>query len=589
MDRQKPRVGRSIDGFSSMPPKPQHGGFNRTIPKPMLQPYRPVSPSLQPRTNIDQVTRPVIRPQEVIRPGINRLAQPRHITSVDELDTYTPISTNMPGPHNTSSPAVNNPVSMVGSSLPINEFARHKRQRSKSKWRTPKFVAKRVAIALAVFIIGFGAWFGSSIIGNINKVFHGNVFSDAHALISGDNLKESGGRINILLAGDSEGDPNHQGASLADSIMVLSFDPSSKSGFILSIPRDLWVEVPTMGHQKINAANDVSNFNEAGYPQGGMGSLEKVVETQLGIPIDYYTLIDYAAFKDAVNTVGGISIDINSPDPRGIYDAYTHLKLSNGWVNLDGQQALDLARARGDNVAGDVSYGLPNSDFSRTEHQRQMLVALFKKASSIGVVSNPIKISDLFNVLGNNIKTDLSLGDVISLLKVSNGLNLSKMTSATYSFGGNNSLLKNYLSSSGQEALIPSLGENNFSQLKQYYKQLSSNNPLAKESPTVTLLNGSNVSGLASMEKKVLEKQGFNVVSISDATTEYPTSLIVDNSNGQKPNSLAVLKKDISGQVVNSVAGSTEAEEAINYNSDFVIVMGQDWDNTKTNGNPVQN
>ena len=249
-----------------------------------------------------------------------------------------------------------------------------------------KRIFKFAIITLAIMLVGFSAYFGSRIIGSINKVFHGNVFSDVHALISGSTLTESNGRINILLAGDSIDDPNHSGAILSDSIMVLSYSPTSKTGFILSIPRDLWVPIPGVGHEKINYANALTNFNQPGYPSGGIGQLQQIVQTDLGISIDYEATIDYTAFKDAVDTVGGITINIQSPDPRGLYDPYTNLKLPNGQVSLTGQQALNLARARGD---GPGAYGFPTADFSRTQHQRDMLVALIKKSLSIRCFIKP--------------------------------------------------------------------------------------------------------------------------------------------------------------------------------------------------------
>lgn len=186
--------------------------------------------------------------------------------------------------------------SIIGATLPANAFStdRHATPKTKSKFRR---ILKPGLISLAVALIGFGAWFGTSVMGSINKVFHGNVFSDAHALLSGSPLKESNGRVNILLAGDSADDPSHRGAGLADSIMVISYSPSSKSGFILSVPRDLWVDIPSLGHQKINAANDVTNFRAPGLPAGGMGQLQQIVQNDFGIPIDYEALIDYTAFK----------------------------------------------------------------------------------------------------------------------------------------------------------------------------------------------------------------------------------------------------------------------------------------------------
>ena len=580
MDRQKPRASANIDGFVHASHKPRY--FIDGVSQPLKK------QSLRPSAYDGPLTNASIRPQPVVRPGLNRPA-PTRPDMATESSAQTQSEVHRPQP---VTPKFNDRAapSLIGASLPTNAVTRHPLKAKKSKWRSPKRIALSSALVLVVAAIGFGLWFSSSLLSSVNKVFHGNVFSDANALINGTNLKESGGRINILLAGDSVGDPNHGGASLADSIMVLSFDPQTKTGFILSVPRDLWVYIPSMGHQKINATNDVANFSQPGYPNGGMGQLEEVLNTDLGIPIDYYALIDYAAFKDAVNAVGGITIDIQSPDPRGIYDAYTHLKLPNGWVTLTGQQALDLARARGDGAAGDVSYGLPNSDFSRTQHQRQMLVALFKKALSVGVLSNPLKITSLFNAFSSNINTDMSIGDVIALEKASSGVDLTKLQSVTYSYGGSNPLLKGYVDPvSGQDALIPSLGLDNFTQLQNYYQQLTSSNPVVQEGPTVTLLNASNVSGLAGKEKMVLENKGYTVTSIADASTEYPSTLIVNNTNGQKPAATTELSKLIKGSVVSSTSGSKEAAEATNYTSDYVVVMGQDWNNSQSSATPVQN
>lgn len=308
---------------------------------------------------------------------------------------------------------------------------------------------------------------------NLNKVFHCGAQCDEQAIITTAELKgERDGRVNVLLAGDSTDDPDHGGADLTDSIMLVSIDTRGQNSFMLSIPRDLWVNIPSWGHQKINAANDVSGFDVVGYPQGGMGQLEQIVETDLGVPVDYYALINYTAFRDAVNAVGGITIDIQSPDPRGIYDAFTGLDLPNGQVTLNGQQALDLARARGDDGAGDVSYGLPNSDFDRTEHQRQMLVALLQKATTAGVLTNPERINALFSAAGNNVQTDITLPDVKRLAQLAQQINPSKLQSLTYPYGGENGIIIGYTDPvSGEDALIPKLGVDNFSQLQAYYRR----------------------------------------------------------------------------------------------------------------------
>ncbi len=591
MDRQKPRTNQYIDGLRQGSKRsqfyidgiirsnqPRQSGTGKDPLPVMRQRQFPRSPAETadklPTTVRPGIYQPQISPSGSLSEKDRRApGSPVRSSSFDQ-----PINQAQPAPSSTDRVDTQQSMNLSLGSLPATKI------KTRSKWRSPKRIVKTTAIVFAILVLGFGGWIGSTVLGNLNRVFHGNVFTDAQALIGGSKLKESNGRINILLAGDSVGDPHHQGAALADSIMVLSFDPQTKSGFILSIPRDLWVYVPSFGdYQKINAANDGVNFNQAGYPSGGMGQLEKIVTSDLGMPIDYYSLIDYAAFRDAVNAVGGINVNIQSPDPRGIYDAFTHLKLPNGEDYLNGQQALDLARARGDDVAGDISYGIPNSDFTRTMYQRKMLIALFKKSLSVGVMTNPVKIANLFNAFGNNIQTDLTLGNVVSLIHDTSGVRLSNIQSESFSYGGSNALLTNYTDpKSGQEALIPSAGIGNYSQLQQYFKQLTSSNPIVQESPTVVILNGSSVNGLAAKERQVMQNKGLDVVSIGDASTQYPSSMIVDNSNGHKPAAQKAVEQLVSGQVVSNTNGSSEAGEATNYTADFVIILGNNWAQTQS-------
>lgn len=519
------------------------------------------------------------------RPAINRAPMTPVTRPAIEIRRPDRPSKSIP------STALQSGLSLLNTNLASPNY-RHKFEPPKNihkKFKRKKLILSSVLIMLVMFI-SVGSWVGWKAVRNVDKVFHGNLVTDAHALFSSTKLKgESNGRVNILLAGDSADDPGHNGANLTDSIMLISLDTKNNTGFMLSIPRDLWINIPRIGHQKINAANTVTNFNKAGYPQGGMGQLEQIVEQDLGIPVDYYGLINYGALKDSVNAVGGITVNIQSPDPRGLYDPNISkqddgpLKLPNGPVTLNGQTALNLARARGDAYN---SYGFPQSDFDRTEHQRQMLVALAQKAETAGVIANPIKIGQLFDALGNNVQTDLKLSDVIRLVQLTKGVSSSNIQSLAISYSGANPLLRSYLAPDGEDALIPAAGVDDFSGIQQYYQKLTSDSPVAKESANVVILNASDVIGLASREKTVLENKGFNVTDIADASTTYPTSTIVDLSNGQDPNSKQTLEQVLSGSTVTTATNSSpEAAEAVSYevapySANFVVVLGTNWDNT---------
>jgi len=478
------------------------------------------------------------------------------------------------------------PGSRVTGSRRSTSAAPERTKRGKIKKPLRKRLVFRAGIIVLLLILGVGGFIGVKAIGNVDKVFHGNVISDATAAFNNTPLKGEGdGRVNILLAGDSSDDPNHQGAQLTDSILLLSINTQNHSAFLLSVPRDLWVYISGLSeYQKINSANTATNFSEAGYPSGGMGQLDEIFQSDFGIPIDYYGLMDYGAFKDSVDAVGGVTITVNSSDSRGLYDPYTNLKLPNGSVTLSGQQALNLARSRGD---GPGAYGFPDSDFDRTMHQRQLFTAVAGKAKSLGVLANPVKVSDLISTLGNNFQTSLSLQNVLRLIQITKNINLNSIQSYAFSStltGGTNPILTTYTDpSTGEEALSPVAGVGNFTAMKQYYEQITSSNPIAREAPSVTVLNGSDVDGLATLQKTAMTGKGFTVSSVDTATSTYPSTMIIDNVGTTKPNSLKQLQQMYPGSTVTTTTGSTEAREAGGYSSDFVVILGQNWDSTASN------
>lgn len=430
-----------------------------------------------------------------IKPSAQRPALPSY-PNLSNSSTYRPQPNNeprRPSSYDKSSEASansNNPAynassmqdrPLLNTTLPGTYFDNRAGGGSGKKVKKPRWF-KRHKILTSVLIvllllIGAGSWFGSGIIGNLDKVFHGNFFSDAQALFSTTRLKgESQGRVNILLAG-YQGTHSDEGA-LTDSIMVVSIDTRNNTAFTFSIPRDLLVHIPGNGYQKINYANSVSNFRQSGYFKGGMGQLQQIIEQDFGIPIQYYALINYNAFVQSVNAVGGIRIDIQSPDPRGLYDPNVDkahggpVKLPNGWVTLDGMQALALALARGDSP---YAYGFPLSDINREQHQRQMLIALEQKAFTAGVISNPFKVTHLFDAIGNNVTTDLSLADGLRLVQLLKSVKLAGISSYGLSYSGSNKLLTTYYSPTAGDSLIPAAGLNNYSQIQDYYNTITSN------------------------------------------------------------------------------------------------------------------
>lgn len=352
------------------------------------------------------------------------------------------------------------PITVADATAPL------KAPNPKRSW---KKVIKRTLLAIFILFLLVGGYLGFKLVYNSIKTG-----SDFWSLFGSSKLKgEDRGQVNILLAGDSSDDPGHAGANLTDSIMLVSINTKDKTAFMLSIPRDLYVDVPNAGYAKINTvvqAGNQQSFSESGYPAGGMGMLESVVSDKLGIPIDYYALINYTAFRDSVNAVGGVKVKIQSKDPRGLFDPNTKIRFANGYVDLNGQEALDLARSRGD---GPGSYGFWAADFDRTANQRLILLALKSKAASAGVLANPIKIGELFDAAGNNVKTDLSLGNLKRLYGLSKQIDDSQVKSVGLNDANGKNLLKGHVGYGGQSALVPALGIDNYQAIQEYIASLS--------------------------------------------------------------------------------------------------------------------
>jgi len=445
-------------------------------------------------------------------------------------------------------------------------------EQPKRSWR--RLTKRGALVVLALFVIS-GGWLGWKVYANMSKIFGDK--NPLHVLSAFKPVPLKGqdtGHVNILLAGNSSDQGDHGGASLIDSIMLVSVNTNEHTAFMLSIPRDLWVDVPGSGYGKINTTGAVTTFNESGYPKGGIGALEKTLSENLGVAINYYSLVNYSAFKDSVNALGGIDVNIKSEDARGLYDPSFRgneggpLKLANGVNHLNGQTALNLARARGDPYNGVYgAYGFPNSDFDRTEHQRQMMLALKDKAISMKVLSNPSKVGKLMDSVGDNVKTDFELNELASLYYLMKDVKTSNIQSLSLNDAEGKNLLANY-NANGQSALMPAAGVDDFSDIKKFINKNFNSNKVSKEAANVVVLNGGQIAGLAKKHGEVLGTKGMNVTQVGDAPMQTAGTMIIDNSNGKKAETRKVLKKQYGDHF------SSDATLSQQYKADFIIILG---------------
>nr|MDA3815573.1 LCP family protein [Patescibacteria group bacterium] len=276
---------------------------------------------------------------------------------------------------------------------------------------------------------------------------------------------ESRERINVLLLG--MGGEGHSGKYLTDTIMVASINPETYQTALLSIPRDLYVNIPeTNIHTKINAvyAYEMRNSKD---PSTAAENIKQVVQKITGQPIDYYFSLNFEGFKSIIDEIGGIDLDV----PEDIYDpsypgpnySYQTFEIEKGYHHLDGETALKYARVR----------HTEGGDFARAARQQAIIAATKKKAFSIETLLNPIKISGIMDTLGENLKTNVQLDEIASFLNLSKNINIYQTTNKVLDAWSENSLLAvSHVELGGIRAFILIPRINNYKEIQSLAKNI---------------------------------------------------------------------------------------------------------------------
>jgi LCP family protein required for cell wall assembly len=215
---------------------------------------------------------------------------------------------------------------------------------------------------------------------------------------------EGNQRVTILMLGlDYRDWVEHMGAPRSDTMFLVTIDPVTNQGGMLSIPRDLWVEIPGFGYNRINTAY---MFGEAyNLPGGGPGLAMQVVENLLGVPIQYYALVEFHTFEKLIDEIGGIDVEVKerikiAPIGRNAF------WLDPKPYHLDGAEALAYARVR--------KYG--GGDFGRAERQQQVALAVIDRVVGFEMIPTLVtKAPSLYQELSEGIRTNLTLEEMIAL------------------------------------------------------------------------------------------------------------------------------------------------------------------------------
>jgi LCP family protein required for cell wall assembly len=204
--------------------------------------------------------------------------------------------------------------------------------------------------------------------------------------------KKKGQPVTTLVMGIDRGSVPGEVESRSDIMMLVSYNPASKRSAVISIPRDSRVQIPgRSGYDKINAA----------HAYGGPKLAIQTVKDFTGLDINHYVEIDFEGFKHIVDAIGGVKMHVDV----AINDKYAG-KVPAGDVVLTGDQALAFVRARHDVKA------VPAGDIDRVKNQRKFLQAML---STVSHTRNPFKVVRLVDVASQNIKTDLTFTEMLSL------------------------------------------------------------------------------------------------------------------------------------------------------------------------------
>jgi LCP family protein required for cell wall assembly len=278
-------------------------------------------------------------------------------------------------------------------------------------WRK---VRRRVAygvLVLAVILMVLAAL----MIHRLNDI--GNAISTQGAFTTQTGYMRGSNRVNLLVMG--YGGTGHDGAYLTDSMMVISVIPDTGSTTEISIPRDLWVQVPpnSGNYAKINTAYQDGLYHgngqqAAGRVAGGEEAAEKVSEV-LGITVPYWLTINFSGFRDLVDALGGVNVDVPvaftaqypANDDPSVNPNWITIHFNTGWQHMNGERAIEYARAR--YVTDPVSEA---SDFARSARQQLLIRAILSRARQPSAWSG---LNAAASALEKTVYTNLSLLDLL--------------------------------------------------------------------------------------------------------------------------------------------------------------------------------
>jgi polyisoprenyl-teichoic acid--peptidoglycan teichoic acid transferase len=354
------------------------------------------------------------------------------------------------------------------------------------------------------------------------------------------------------------------GPPRTDTMILLTIDPLTKTAGMLNIPRDLWVSIPGFEYGRINTAYPLGIAFDV--PGGGPALAMQTIESLLGVPIDYYAIIDFYAFEQFIDELGGINVTVPAAiavDPIG--KGNTVFLEAKDYL-LDGPTALAYARAR----------HTDGGDFDRAMRQQQVILAIKDRIIDLGPTEIASRAPALYNELATGIHTNLSLDDALRLGWLALDIPIPGIQRGAIAPPKAVMLAKS--PDGAQDILIPVpdqirlIRDQVFASSNMASPVLTTGDDRSKmetEAASIALANGTYIGGLASDTQSYLQSQGANVVGTQNS--DYTTfTRIIDYTGNPYTDRYLVNLMNISPY---SISFQYDPNSPV----DVLVILGDDW------------
>jgi len=337
-----------------------------------------------------------------------------------------------------------------------------------------------------------------------------------------------------------------------DVIMLIKLYPNDGHVQILSLPRDLLVEIPGEGTDRINAA----------YAFGGAPLMVRTVKQVTGLPVHHYIEIDFVGFQSLVDDIGGVHIDF----PYPARDANSGLSVEAGYQLLDGSQALAYARSRHYQELRDGSWvSVDADDIGRTGRQQNLILAI------LGAVKTPSSLTEAGSIVGGfaqhlTVDSAFARSSLVELAFRMRSISGAKIETAT---------LPVYLDTFNEMSIVR-LQHPEADELIAQFAAGQSMTAAADDEPLrLQVLNGNGTKGSAGRWSDILEDEGFEVLAVGDAErSDFETTTVLVRPGGL-----------LAGQaIVDALGFGKVSTGSLDSEVDAVVIVGLDADRTAQNG-----